>query len=207
MPGRRIRCFWIEPVAKVQLGLRRYRGTGEVCSGRMGYHDAIVYTEIIERPAPGRGEYEPDLEALKPPKEDPRWPKNCVCQEPFRDADQWQLWHERIWRRVDTGEEMTIRSAPAGAMWDAWWMSDCWRGPDGLSICIRLPEDGEWMVDGPASNCNQKERPHHCWVRHGEPPNLTVDKGAPGESCGAGAGSIQSKDFHALLVNGELIEC
>jgi hypothetical protein len=47
-------------------------------------------------------------------------------------------------------------------------------------------------------------RPHKCWVRHGEPPNHTVDK--RGNTCGAGAGSILSGSYHGFLRDGSFTE-
>jgi hypothetical protein len=47
-------------------------------------------------------------------------------------------------------------------------------------------------------------------VRTGEPPNLTVGKGQPGESCTAGAGSIwvdMPNGWHGFLTRGYLVEC
>jgi hypothetical protein len=47
-----------------------------------------------------------------------------------------------------------------------------------------MPDDGE----------------HRCWVRHGEPPRITVDKNGP--TCQAGAGSILAGDYHGFLRDG-----
>ena len=45
----------------------------------------------------------------------------------------------------------------------------------------------EWDIDGRANNCSMLEdRTHRCWVRHGEPPDVTVDKDGP--TCTAGRG-------------------
>lgn len=64
-----------------------------------------------------------------------------------------------------------------------------------------LPNGHWWDIDGRASNCTMPEdKVHHCWVRHGEPPTITVDKN--GVTCQAGAGSIQSDDYHGFLQNG-----
>lgn len=41
---------------------------------------------------------------------------------------------------------------------------------------------------------------HRCWIRHGEPPLITVDKN--GLTCAAGAGSIQCRDYHGFLRDG-----
>lgn len=47
-------------------------------------------------------------------------------------------------------------------------------------------------------------RPHKCWVRHGTPPRVTVDK--DGLTCGAGAGSIAVPGYHGHLQNGYLTD-
>ena len=116
------------------------------------------------------------------------------------------------WRRVDNGEIKTFNDwnkAP-GAMWDQWWYEDFRKGPDGLHLAVICPDGGHWDIDGSASNCTWEEdtgkpdysqREHHCWIRHGTPPMLTVDKN--GKTCRAGAGSIGSRNgYHGFLQNG-----
>lgn len=51
--------------------------------------------------------------------------------------------------------------------------------------------------------------PHQCWVRTGTvlPMTLDVTKGAPGESCHAGAGSIVVPGWHGFLRHGVLVPC
>jgi hypothetical protein len=62
------------------------------------------------------------------------------------------------------------------------------------------------MIDSRASNCTlPNDREHKCWIRHGTPPDLTVDKN--GKTCAAGAGSIQLGNYHGFLRNGHLEEC
>ncbi len=107
-------------------------------------------------------------------------------------------------------------------------------GPDGKSFTVKLPGGHDWCIDSRASNCDslcancgrpyfqhdqgtfeerQKAcpegytdaRPHKCWVRHGEAPNLTVDKA--GITCGAGAGSIVVPGWHGFLRGGQLVQC
>lgn len=110
-----------------------------------------------------------------------------------------------VFRRVDTGEEKRLSEFGPGAMWDAHWMHDVpdWCGPDGKCIVVRLPDGTDWHIDGRASNCTMpKDNKHRCWVRHGDPPNLTVDKN--GVTCKAGAGSIQTKHYHGFLRDGVL---
>jgi hypothetical protein len=48
-------------------------------------------------------------------------------------------------------------------------------------------------------------RPHKCWIRHGTPPKIHVDKA--GVTCGAGAGSIAYPGWHGFLRKGRLIAC
>jgi hypothetical protein len=70
---------------------------------------------------------------------------------------------------------------------------------------VRLPNGRDWAIDGRATNCTRPDdHEHQCWVKHGEPPNITVDK--DGNTCGAGAGSIQIGDWHGFLRDGMLVE-
>lgn len=109
---------------------------------------------------------------------------------------------ERLWKRVDTGEERMLRDFPAGAMWFADWLEDFHVGPDGRCLVVKTP-GGDWVIDSRASNCtlpNDKE--HKCWIRHGTAPDITVDKN--GKTCAAGAGSIGIGTYHGFLRNGHL---
>jgi hypothetical protein len=73
---------------------------------------------------------------------------------------------------------------------------------DGPHLIVMTP-GGQWNIDSRASNCTLPyDYEHRCWVRHGEPPNITVDK--QGLTCTAGAGSIQCGDYHGFLVAGAL---
>jgi hypothetical protein len=186
------------------------------CEG--GYHSALVFTG--EEPAKYTDVDEFDRRTLAqrpvPAHDDPRWPTHCACGYEFTDDDQYQAWQELIYLRSDTGEKVTLRSrqasdvggpaaAPPGACWDAWWMPEDWRGPDGIALMVRCPNGRDWHVDGQASNCTRPgDRTHKCWIRHGDPraANVTVDKN--GETCAAGAGSIQAGDYHGFLQAGVL---
>jgi hypothetical protein len=213
-----VQTFWMEPTDTIAWGLRRYSssdGAGFDCEH--GYHQALVYLE--RRPAVWREDdrhgktlaYPEDL-----PHDDPRWP--TVCQAcggyEFIESDHWQGWQELIYRRPSDGQEYVLHSgagadnldapaAPPGAMWDAWWMP-FQRQPDGLYLIVRLPNSHDWHVDSSASNCTRPGEPHQCWVRHGDPRTepVTVDKN--GDTCAAGAGSIQGGDYHGFLQNGVL---
>jgi hypothetical protein len=121
------------------------------------------------------------------------------------------------WRRTDTGETFAHPGQfPIGAIWDAPWMvtGDGYdrkggfalgglNEQDGRWLVVRLPNDHDWCIDSRARNCTlPNDNDHRCWIRHGEPPNITVDK--VGKTCAAGGGSIQAGDFHGFLRNGEI---
>src|SRR5260370_33790308 len=110
-----------------------------------------------------------------------------------------------------------IRHAPPGAMY--WWNlqettrptgPDDWDHPnlrrpspdakrqpsdifaDGPHLVVVLPNGHPWNIDSRASNCSMPwDYAHRCWVRHGEPPGITVDKAAL--TCTAGGGSTEER--------------
>lgn len=111
-----------------------------------------------------------------------------------------------IMRNMETGEEVSSRDLPVGALWVAVNNEGFYpTGSDGLAIICMLPGKHTWMIDGRASNCTMKDdTKHRCWVRHGTVgERLTVDKNGP--TCKAGAGSIKVDGYHGFLRNGELV--
>lgn len=208
-----VQTFWLERTDQVAVGLRRYShaGGGDLtCAG--GYHSALVYTGF--EPA----DYGPEgyLEVRPMVETDPRWPTTCErCDYEFAEDDHWQMWQEQVYRRTDTGGLRVLHSgapapeAPAaepGASWDAWWLPEPYRGPDGIALMVRCPDGHDWLVDSRASNCTLPDDDvHQCWVRHGDPREcrITVDKS--GVTCSAGAGSIQTPNWHGFLHAGQLV--
>lgn len=213
-----VTCFWLEPTDRMQVGLRRYaprEGKPEPgCTregGKWGYHGALALLGDVpvawsaEKPAGCRHWFSDGDDRYGIPQfafpgpDDPRWPAACECGYEFTDGDAWQDWFDLLYRRADTGDLVTLRDAPDGAMWDARWY---WRkGPDGRCLTVKCPGGHDWTIDGRASNCTlPDDDEHRCWVRHGEPPRITVDKNGP--TCAAGAGSIQAGDYHGFLRDG-----
>ncbi len=195
-------CFYLHPTDRHRVSLRR-RSTSGACPSAADPHDhcaaeAVVGVEV-HADTPSSGD-----DPARHPHGDPRWPAACRrCGRAFADADEWYVRYEHLYERGDGGGDCTIREAPPGAMWDASWMPEVMRGPDGRCLTVRLPNGRDWCVDGEASNCTRPgDRSHHCWVRHGEPPAITVDKDGP--TCDAGGGSIQSGDYHGFLRSGVL---
>lgn len=214
-----IKVFFLEPTDRERMCLRRYRSsaehkcakTGSYCNAMFAFGECdIRYSQTGDRTIEHRAE-------LEPPHTDPRWPTRCeACGEPFGDKDQYQLFARQIYVRESDGFRCTLADAPPGACWDAWWMADrhkddppgvgAMKGDDGRCLTVRCPDGHDWMIDSRASNCTKKDdNTHHCWVRHDRPEDgtLTVDKN--GNTCAAGAGSIQTPKWHGFLRNGELV--
>lgn len=192
--------IWLEPTDTVTLGLRRYHSSGSGFTCEAGYHSALHMIGTGPAPRDDRG-------YIKPPEDvdhdDPRWPNVCdSCGYMFTDDDKWQPWSEQLYTRSDTGEVTTLRDAPPGSCWNAWWMPSA--REDGVYLMVRCPNGHDWAVDSQASNCTRKGEPHACWVRHGDPRDckVTVDKN--GDTCSAGAGSILAGDYHGFLQHGVL---
>ena len=99
-----------------------------------------------------------------------------------------------------------LAELPVGGMYFADWYER--KGPDGHHLIVKTP-GGLWHVDGRASNCTRPEDDQHrCWVRHGAPPDVTVDKN--GDTCGCGCSIGQGpgyRDFHGFLRSGILEPC
>lgn len=164
----------------------------------MGGHDAWVLFPGPDSGAwpvrwcsdPGHDKCLDIYEDVAPPHDDPRWPAKCdQCGAPFPEFATWQVFQELIYRRADSGQEMTLRDAPPGAMWDAGWYWE--KGPDGKSLCVCLPPGGGldyWHVDGPAKGGGR-------WTRTGVPPNVTANP------------SILTPRYHGWLRDGRLVDC
>ena len=212
--GRDVQCFFMEPTGKVRVKLRRYtRGDGECMDTRnWGYHQASVDVGDFEDVDRDVSDLHPGESKFGIAYEDPRWPSHCICGTKFSDDVVKQVFEELLLRKQGTDELFTIRNLPHGAMWYAEHYGDipAWCGPDGKALMVQVL-DHPWHVDGRASNCTMPEdNVHKCWVRHGEPPNVTVDKN--GHTCQAGGGSIwvrmgKPDGWHGFLRNGRLEEC
>lgn len=200
-----VKTFWIEALPVVALYLRRFCTRSEEKCPVSGYHNAKIFLKDIE---------EDVLKTIGPytwPAEDPLWPTACECGYVFRTDDHRQVFPDRVYRRVDTGEEFPLRKAPPGSLYVATWYEPgehrFLHGYDGLSVhCIR-PHGDTWCIDSRASNCTMKDDfAHRCWVRHGTfGETVHVDKN--GLTCGAGAGSIfsgKNNEWHGFLDHGYL---
>lgn len=83
-----------------------------------------------------------------------------------------------------------------------------WTNCDGKHLIVVTPDGHHWDTNGRASNCTLLlDATHRCWVRHGDPRDGTLHVDKNGETCAAGAGSIQTKEWHGFLHNGQLVQC
>lgn len=201
-----VKVFFCEPTGRDKRYLRRYTSS-ERCAGMGGdysYHNASTFLD--EAPTgDGRGEWCPS---------DPRWPAKCEnCDYRFTEADAKLLFTREIYRRVDTGALETWEYMPFGAVRHCAYLleyRDHWRGDDGRILEVKIPANyasGQtcWIIDSQCSNCTKKEdQTHRCWVRHGRPEDGTLHVDKKGNTCSAGAGSIQVPGFHGYLHNGHI---
>ncbi len=186
-----VRAFFCEPSGRERLYLRRFVWSDKAkCPGQVRYHNARTFLKDDDEAD--------DVPTW--PHADKRWPTHCAnCDYEFIFTDEWQVFRETIYLRTDTKEPVLRSDNIPGMMWDAYWLPQ--KGPDGRALAVLLPNGREWSIDQRAKNCTlPKDTVHRCWIRHGEPPNITVSK--DGVTCKAGAGSIKSEDYHGFLQHG-----
>lgn len=190
----KIRCFWIEPTDQVLQSLRRFTyGSKRECPGRSGHDASVDIDQCAVSECPRLYEGQP-VHGDMWTHSDPRWPKHCAhCGYEFAEDDDWQYNPNILYRRVDTGELMTDRQAPAGAMRHAGWM-ECFAIHKGSALILecKLPDGVWWCVDGPATN-GTPENPG--WTRVGIVPDITARP------------SIATPGYHGFLTDGYLDEC
>lgn len=195
-------CFWLDPTGDERRWLRRFTFSNSQagpCPGRAGGHEArtligdgpITWVTPEGQEWAGVGPRYMAGDQARPDRSDPRWPLTCEqCGYAFQGDDEWQLFNRQLYRRADNGELVTSEDAPPGALWDAWWLPDNYRGADGIALMAKTP-GGDWTVDGKASN---SEAPRG-WTRTGDPrnpPSLSVTP------------SIIAGSYHGFLTAGVL---
>lgn len=116
------------------------------------------------------------------------------------------VWYgDMHWNAIPKGERGS--PLPGAMFWIEFSGGKCsdHEPPCERHLTVVCPDGHWWTIDSRASNCGSPEdKVHRCWVRHGEPPNITVDKA--GVTCSAGSGSIQTPDWHGFLRNGQLVD-
>lgn len=166
-------CYMIESTDREKRYLRRFTWQAEghcPAHPRWGHDARVLIDEAPMPPKPAEDDGPFHERIVKEwPHDDRRWPAQCACGYEFQDTDQWRLHTETIYRRLDTGAEMTIKDAPIGAMYDAWWLHDMksFRVVDGHTLMVKLPGGGEWCIDGESVTGG-------FWQRSGKAPKITA---------------------------------
>lgn len=178
--------------------------------GKPGIHNA--YTAIGDKPGD-------DYRSFGSEQDYPEdmWPKKCshcdkevpqTAAEPTLVGQEGiflvkQVFTDRLYDNPsgepEPGDVFYLRSHDPG---------DChyWDNCDGMHLKGICPNGDSWDMDSRAANCTMKsDKNHRCWVRHGSPENGTIDVGKNGNTCAAGAGSIQTEGWHGFLRNGDWI--
>ena len=211
-----VKVFWIEPTDRERRWLRRFSFSNKIkCSANGEWGCEATMVELGEFDIKYTKEGYIESVDRDVPHDDPRWPTTCKhCGRAFTDEDEWQVHGKQIYVRPDTGDRYTLRDAPPGACWEAWWMHNDkerkpgvgdWTGPDGRTLIVKCPDGHEWTIDARCSNCTlPDDKDHHCWVRHGRPEDGTLHVDKNGKTCQAGSGSIQTGNWHGFLHNGVL---
>ncbi len=206
MDDQKVKCVVFVDNKTERVGLRRYAPSAEgKCEhpGNHGIHNEIVMVGVRASTFSKDGY----RETVEWDQDDPRWPVACACGFDLTPKTK-QTFIKAEYRNSETGELATLEEMPAGGMYNAWWMADMqeWRGSDGQSLHVKLPNGIVWCVDARANNCDKPtDNEHKCWVRHGVAPNITADKN--GLTCNAGAGSISAGSYHGFLTDGYLVKC
>lgn len=209
--GSVLKTYMLTPTDTVNIYLRRYQSSDKGYNCRNGsYHDGQILVgkekAVFENKGLHTVRVDPYLDEYKEryPYSHEKWPTECdECDYKFTDDDERQIFTVLMWERSDTGELVSINDSSKipGALYYAWWLKNNPSYPDTGPLYAICPNGYPWNIDGRASNCTMPEdNKHRCWVRHGEPPEITVDKN--GYTCAAGAGSIQAGDYHGFLQNG-----
>ena len=128
------------------------------------------------------------------------------------EEEEWNKICEHCGKEIVNGikqiHQKRLYDTPSGDLepgclyWNTWYPKNFfWDNHDGPHLMAVLPNNNHWNIDSRASNCTMPDdKIHRCWVRHGEVPNITVDKN--GNTCQAGGGSIEVRDYHGFLQNG-----
>jgi hypothetical protein len=189
----RIRCFVLIPTPRGRRALRRYVSVdSDKCPVTGWYHDAETVLDDFDFPI----ENNLDGDMTQPwSKDDPNWPVACKCGRKFNASDEYQHAMLRLYKRSDNGVLLRLQEAPVGAMWNADWLPQNYRGPDGWCLVVNTP-GGQWAVDGPPEGQRTG-----CWQRTGTPPDVTATPSI----------LIRNPDgterYHGWLRNGWLERC
>jgi hypothetical protein len=189
-------CRFIEPVGWRLRIIALW--DGECVNGWGGHSGRVVVEETINPAA------QPETSgSLEKYQDDPRWAA-MVCDrcgakapEDMKRAAGCRRFYDTSSGKPEPGDMYWVPCTAATTEWGCFHWDNC----DGNHLHVITPSGEEWDIDGQASNCTMKDdRTHRCWVRTGDPPNVTAGKN--GHTCSAGAGSIAVPGYHGFLRGG-----
>lgn len=184
-----VELFLVEPTGSGVLSLRRYRASDVPCPGPHGYCSESVDIAEVQILKNADGTY-PALSPENVEYADPRWPRACsACGYEFGPDDPRQCNQTEFYANADGTVRTALRDLPAGAVYDAAWLPDLYRAPDGHAWAVQLPDGLPWYLFGPASNGGAG------WTVTGDAPRFTANP------------SILTPDYHGWLNDGRLTPC
>lgn len=160
-----MKAFWIEKNGMVRVTLRRFASGSKCAKTYTGCHDAKAFWK--NEPAPQDSLLRIEYVEGEPPRNSPLWPQACPCGYLFTVEDEIQVFKQHLYFSTLLPHPVTLDEAPPGAMWNADWHPERWKGPDGLSLCVKLPTGHDWFIDSPSMGGGR-------WERTGKPPLVTV---------------------------------
>lgn len=203
-----IRCFLVEPANEARIVAHATWGTCPFNPGQPHFGRAVAFHGTQKQ-----------VDEIWEQNHKRLWSADtsftCVCHSSGTRRSPESVGKETSWQSIETMEvKENIEDFGPGAMWRTPWFA-VETMPDGR---IRYGMDwsnqfepplhvmtpgGEWCIDARASNCGKpNDTVHRCWCRHGDVPNITVDK--RGATCKAGQGSIRLGAYHGFLRDGYL---
>lgn len=191
----------MEDTGTAAVWLRTYDLSDVKCSVcQYGYHQSMIRIGDVTRVIDSDERQSFDYHQYD---DDPRWPSTAECGYVFDERAIRSPLLRQLYKLPD-GTITTIEDAPIGVCWDLPMFER--KGPDGRHLVVKCPiRGGHWHIDERASNCTMPDDDvHRCWVRHGRPEDRTLHVDKMGVTCHAGAGSIQTSDWHGFLTHGKL---
>lgn len=198
------KCFWAQPSGQKLVTLVTIANF-DTCPGSEEYHRAEATVAMLS--ASERAE----REKYWADNQHPEWPTHCdTCRTLIEPEDRIHSIAEcLLFERMDTGEFKRLHEFGAGTIFPtpSEWLNlglEWDNLPNRPAYGIKTP-GGIWYPDKRAKNCTlPDDREHRCWVIHGEPPNLTINK--LGHTCEAGNGSVLLGSWHGSVSDGYLVE-
>jgi hypothetical protein len=180
-------------------------------AGGPGTHECRTHLRDTEYII-GSSEVTPGTKDVYPAKMWPTACENCGAPVPAEDGPPAALGatgpyvHRQVtaYRLYDTASGKPEPGDVFRLRWHAGHDCPYWDNCDGVHLYGVTPNGQQWDITSRANNCgSRQDRLHRCWIQHGDPPDLTIDKS--GNTCSAGGGSIQVSGWHGFLRNGEWI--